>query len=147
LNPGSAPVPTYFAFPRAITIEKCINLGFKVTKHPFFIKNKEYYRVRRLLNRDQQEILKDIAMKKRLNMHTHVHLFLTGRAGTCKTFTSKELFQMLIQIYDSNSSSDPMKPKGLIVSYIGKVAYNAGGTTVHYALLMPFNKSHFFSTQ
>jgi hypothetical protein len=55
----------------------------------------------------------------------------------------KALFQMLIRIYDSNSSSDPMKPKGLIVAYTGKVAYNAGGTTVHSALLMPFNKSHF----
>jgi hypothetical protein len=36
-----------------------------------------------------------------------------------------------------------MKPKGLIVSYTGKVAYNAGGTTVHSAFLMPFNKSQF----
>jgi Cdc6-like AAA superfamily ATPase len=82
-------------------------------------------------------------MKKCLNMHTHVHLFLTGRAGTGKTFTVKALFQILIQIYDSNSSSDPMKPKGLIVAYTGNVVYNAGGTKVHSALLMPFNKSHF----
>ena len=36
-----------------------------------------------------------------------------------------------------------MKPKGLIVAYTGKVAYNAGGTIVHFAFLMPFNKSHF----
>ena len=36
-----------------------------------------------------------------------------------------------------------MKPKGLIVAYTGKVAYNAGGTTVHSAFLMPFNKSQF----
>jgi hypothetical protein len=28
-------------------------------------------------------------------------------------------------------------------AYTGKDAYNAGGTTVHSALLMPFNKSHF----
>jgi hypothetical protein len=55
----------------------------------------------------------------------------------------KALFQMLIRIYDSNNSSDPMKPKGLIVAYTGKTAYNVGGTTIHYAFLMPFNKSHF----
>jgi hypothetical protein len=55
----------------------------------------------------------------------------------------KALFQMLIRIYDSNNSSDPMKPKGLIVAYTGKAAYNAGGTTVHSAFLMPFNKSQF----
>ena len=36
-----------------------------------------------------------------------------------------------------------MKPKGLIVAYAGKVAYNVGGTTVHSAFLMPFNKSQF----
>ena len=36
-----------------------------------------------------------------------------------------------------------MKPKGLIVAYTGKSAYNAGGTIVHSAFLMPFNKSQF----
>jgi hypothetical protein len=77
-------------------------------------------------------------------MHTLVHLFqLTSGVGTGKTFTTKSLFQMLIQIYDSNSSTDPMNPKGLIVAYIGKVAYNAGGTIVHSTFLMPFNKSRF----
>jgi hypothetical protein len=73
-----------------------------------------------------------------------MHLFLTDGAGTGNTFTTKALFQMLIRIYDSSNSSDPMKPKGLIVAYIGKVAYNAGGTTVHSAFFMPFNKSYFY---
>ena len=82
-------------------------------------------------------------MKKHLSMHTPVHLFLTGGARTWNTFTSKALFQMLIRIYDSNSSSDPLKPKGLVLTYTWKVSYNAGGTTVHSALLMSFNKSHF----
>jgi hypothetical protein len=124
--------------------EKRINLGFQVIKHPFLIKNNEYHKIRHLLNREQQTIVKDIALKKHLNMDTPVHLFLTGGAGTCKTFTTKTLFQMLIRIYDSNNSSDPMKPKGLIVAYTGKDAYNVGGTTIHSAFLMPFNKSQFF---
>jgi hypothetical protein len=123
--------------------EKRINLGFQVTKHPFLIENNEYHRIRRLLNRKQQTILKDIALKKCLNMNSPVHVFFTGGAGTGKTFTAKALFQMLIRIYDSNNSSDPMKPKGLIVSYTGKASYNVGGTTVHSAFLMPFNKSSF----
>jgi Cdc6-like AAA superfamily ATPase len=76
-------------------------------------------------------------------MHTPVNLFLTGRVGTCKTFTMKALFQMLIRIYDSNNSSDPMKPKGLIVAYTIKVAYNVGGTIVHSPFFIPFNKSQF----
>jgi hypothetical protein len=36
-----------------------------------------------------------------------------------------------------------MKPKGLIVAYTRKFVYNASGTTIHSALLIPFNKSHF----
>jgi len=56
-------------------------------------------------------------LKKHLSMHTVVHLFLTGRAETGNTFTAKELFQMLIGIYDSNNSSNSMKPKGLIVFF------------------------------
>jgi len=74
-------------------------------------------------------------------MHSHVHLFLTGGVGTGKTFIAKALFQMTIRIYNSNNSSNPMKPKGIIIAYTGKVAYNAGGTTIHFAFFMPFNKS------
>jgi hypothetical protein len=132
-----------FPRPPAAETEKRINLGFQVTKHPFLIENNEYHRIRRLLNREQQTIVKDIALKKWLNMNNRVHVFLTGRAGTCKTFTAKALFQMLIRIYDSKNFFDPMKPKGLIVAYTGKAAYNVGGTTVHSAFLMPFNKSQF----
>jgi len=51
---------------------------------------------------------------------------------------------MLIRIYDSQNTTDPMKPKGLILAYTGKAAYNAGGTTIHSSLLMPFNKSQLF---
>jgi hypothetical protein len=129
--------------PRAVGNEKRINLGFQVTKHHFLIENNEYYRVKRVLNREQQAILKDTAIKKRLNMHTHVHLFLIGGARTCKTFIAKALFQMLIRIYDSNNSSDPMKPKGIIVECTGNYAYNAGVTIVHSTFFMPFNKSQF----
>jgi hypothetical protein len=79
-----------------LEVKKHINIGFQVTKHPFLIENNEYHRIRHLLNREQQTILKDIALKKRLNMNSLVHVFLTGIAGISKTFTEKELFQMLI---------------------------------------------------
>jgi Cdc6-like AAA superfamily ATPase len=124
-------------------MKKSINLGFQVKNHPFFLENEEYYRIRRMLNREQQEIVKDIAFKKCSDMHTPLYLFLTGGAGTGKTFTTKVIFQMLIRIYDAYNTNDPLKPKGLILAYTGKATYNAGGTTIHSALLMPFNKSHF----
>ena len=129
--------------PPAAGSEKCINLGFQVTKHPFLIENNEYHRIRCLLNHEQQTIVNDISLKKRLNMDTPVHLLLTGRAGIGKIFTVKALFQMLIQIYDSNNSSDPMKLKGLILTYRGKASYNVGGTKVHSAFLIPFTNSQF----
>ena len=68
--------------PPAAGSEKRINLIFQVTKHPFLIENNEYHIIRRLLNRKQQKILKDIALKKCLNMNSPVHMFLTGGAGT-----------------------------------------------------------------
>jgi Cdc6-like AAA superfamily ATPase len=55
-----------------------------------------HHRIIHLLNREQQTILKETTLKKCLSMDTPVHLFLTGGAGTGKTFTTKELFQMLI---------------------------------------------------
>jgi Cdc6-like AAA superfamily ATPase len=76
--------------------EKRINLDFQVTKHPFLIENNEYHRIRCLLNREQQTTVKDVSLKKHLNMDTPLHLFLTGGARTGKTFTMKALFQILI---------------------------------------------------
>jgi hypothetical protein len=53
-------------FPRPPTTEseKRINLGFQVTKHPFLIENNEYHRIRHMLNREQQTIVKEISLKK-----------------------------------------------------------------------------------
>ena len=48
---------------------------------------------------------------------------------------------MLIQNYDTYLITDPIKPKSLILAYTGNVVYNVGRTTIHSALLMPFNKS------
>jgi hypothetical protein len=85
-----------FPCPLAAESEKRINLGFQVTKHPFPIENNEYHRTRCLLNHEQQTIVKDIALKKRLNMNSPVHVFLTRGVGIDKTVTAKALFQMLI---------------------------------------------------
>jgi hypothetical protein len=129
--------------PRESNLEKIINLGFQVTDHPFFLDNEEYYRLRILLNKEQQAIVKNISLKKSMDIQELVYLFLTGGEGTGKAFTTKMLFQMIIRIYDAHNTIDPLKPNGLILAYTGKVAYNVGGTTIHSALLMPFNKSHF----
>ena len=132
-------------FPKQFEMKKKINLGFQITAHPFLMENNEYYKLRRMLNKEQQAIVKDIAIKKKKNPKEPIYLFITGGAGVGKMLTAKAIFQMLIRIYDSQNTTDPMKPKGLILAYTGKAAYNAGGTTIHSALLMPFNKSQLFS--
>jgi len=38
---------------------------------------------------------------------------------------------MLMRLYDAHHSTDPLKPKGLILKYTGKSTYNVGDTTVH----------------
>jgi hypothetical protein len=92
--------------PPAAGSEKRINLGFQVTKHPFLIENNEYHGIRRLLNREQQTIVKDIALKKRLNMNSPMHVFLTGRAKTGKTFTEKAFFSKCL--YESMIQKFPL---------------------------------------
>ena len=72
-----------------------------------------------------------------------LYLFLTNGVGTWKTFITKAIFQMLIRIYDAYNTTNPLKPKGLILAYDSKALYNAGGTTIHLTLLIPFNKSKF----
>jgi hypothetical protein len=62
--------------PQQSNMGKSIHLRFQVTKHPFFLENEEYYKIKRLLNKEQQAIVKDIAWKKCKDIHTHVHLFL-----------------------------------------------------------------------
>jgi len=87
-----------------------------------------------MLNREQQAIIKDIAMKKRMNIEKLLYIFLVGGTRTGKTFIEKSIFQMLIQLYDAHYSTDPLKPKGLIVAYIDKDTYDVDGTIVHSTL-------------
>lgn len=117
--------------------------AFESTQHPQIMDNNYYYRLRRLLNREQQKIIKNIIIKKLKKLNTPIHLFLTGGAGTRKTFTATTIYQALIRLYSNSIDSDPNKPKGIMVAYTGKATYNISGTTLHSALHKPFNKSEF----
>jgi hypothetical protein len=109
--------------------------------HPFLLSNDEYFKLRRQLNREQQTILKDVLMSKKLTPDKPLYLFLTGGAGTGKTFTAKVLFEALIRIYDKKLDSDPLKTKGVIVASTGKAAFNAGGITAHSIFHLPCNSA------
>ena len=49
-----------------------------------------------MLNREQQAIVKDIALKKCINIDKPLYLFLRDGVGTGNTRTSKVIFQMLM---------------------------------------------------
>ena len=71
--------------------------------------------------------------------------FVTGGAGTGKTFVGKERFQLLVRMHNNIMQYDPSKPIGLIAAYTGNAAFNIGGVTLHSAFYMPFNKTNFLS--
>ncbi|XP_059077054.1 uncharacterized protein LOC131876217 [Cryptomeria japonica] len=117
--------------------------AFKISQHPQIMDNNDYYKLRQMLNKEQQTIVKDIIMKKLKNIKAPLHLFLTGGAGTGKTFTAKAIYQALLRIYNNSIDNDPEKPKSLITAFTRKAAYNIGGTTLHSTFQIPFNKSEF----
>jgi hypothetical protein len=68
-------------------------------------------------------------------------LFLTGGAGTGKTFTLQLIVQGLLRFYHSDLQSDPLKPKVLLMAFTGKATFNIDGCTIHSALRIPINQS------
>jgi DNA replication protein DnaC len=69
-------------------------------------------------------------------------IFITGGAGTGKTFTSLCIIQYLLQYYNKiNLEADLLKQKIVKLGYIGKAAFNIGGSIIHSILGIPLNKS------
>ena len=79
--------------------------------------------------------------KKRVYFDESIYLFLTGGAGTEKTFTLQAIVQGLLSMHHKNIKSDPLKSKALLMAFTGKAAFNIGGTTIHSALHIPVNQS------
>ena len=116
---------------------------YHIVKQPNILENAEFFAIRRQLNQEQARIVKDVLRKKKCDPNKPIHLFLTGGAGTGKTFTAKAIFQSLVRYYNAEMDYDPLQLKGLITAYTGKAAFNAGGVTLHFAFYMPFNKSNY----
>ena len=105
------------------------------------MKNEEYINILRLLNEEQRAIYDDIMYKKRVHFDEPIYLFLTGGAGSGKTFTLQAIVQGLLRMHHKNIKSDPLKSKALLMAFTGKAAFNIGGTTIHSALHIPVNQS------
>ena len=77
------------------------NVGFEIAKHPQIMNKIDYFNLRQTLNTEQQMIVKDIIIKKQKDRATPIHLFLTGGAGTGKTFTTKAIYYGLLRLYSN----------------------------------------------
>ena len=73
---------------------------------------------------------------KRIAPHKKIHLFLTGGAGSGKTFLLMLLIQGLLQHYTKTLASNIDTPIALVMGYTSKATFNVGGTTIHSALLL-----------
>ena len=93
------------------------------------------------MNIEQRAIYDDLMYRKCINSNDPIHLFLTGGAGTGKTFTLQLIVQGLLRFYHGDLQSDPLKPKVLLMAFTGKAVFNIDGCTIHSALRIPINQS------
>ncbi|WAR14429.1 PIF1-like protein [Mya arenaria] len=71
-------------------------------------------------------------IKERGDSVKQFYIFLTGGAGTGKSFTIKTIYHELNRIL-TRASGNPDLPVALLVSYTGTAAFNINGQTIHSA--------------
>ena len=99
----------------------------------------EYHSLLRKMNKEQRHIFDDVMYAKKQRPEEPIRLFITGGAGTGKTFTLMLLIQALLRFYNRHPDSDPFKKKALLMAYTGKATYNIDGATIHSSLSLPLN--------
>jgi hypothetical protein len=78
-----------------------------------------------------------------LYLDTLTCLFLIGGVGIGKTFTLKFIIQGLLWLYNRNMSFDLTKTNALLMTSIGKTAYNIDSLIIHSALNIHVQQSLF----
>ena len=113
----------------------------------------EYFKCIRSLNYQQRQVFQivlDWCNSVMQGNKTKVkpdplHMFITGGAGTGKSFLIKALYQM-IQITLRKEGDDPTMIKTLLMAPTGMAAFNIEGQTIHSSLLLNLgqkrNNSH-----
>lgn len=102
-----------------------------------FQQNAYFFEQLQLMNQEQKLLYNDIMLKKRISPNTALNIFITGGAGTGKTFTLMLIIQGLLRYYAPSLQENIDSPLALIMAYTGKAAFNIAGTTIHSALHLP----------
>ncbi len=105
------------------------------------IPHEEFSTNMKKFNDEQRFIVNDIIY---LNIYILQNLytnFLTRGVGIGKTFTLMCIIQnMLRYCIKDIPNVDPLKPKVMKLTYIGKAAFNNNGMTIHFTLVILLNK-------
>lgn len=103
----------------------------------------KFYEIMRMLNSEQEKIVKQIVDEKK-NRNDPLYVLVIGGANIGKTFTIIEIFQSLIHLYNM-FGYDPTQLKGIITTYIGKKIFNFSIITLYSTFHLWFNKSEYTS--
>jgi hypothetical protein len=119
-----------------------------IDKRPGFLPEDDYLEYVHKMNIQQREVFQTVLhwcqcttkMKTRgLPKPDPLHLFVTGGAGTGKSFLITAIYQMAIRILQ-RSGEDPDIIHALLTAPTGTAAFNISGITLHSAFLLPLTQ-------
>ena len=114
------------------------------TVHRFHMEDDEYFALMQSLNTQQMEFITDtVHLLKASNQP--LYRFLSGGAGTGKSYVLKALRECLERFYKTRCGTDFRQSFCMTVAPTGKAAYIAGGQTIHSVLHVPANQSFTYS--
>jgi hypothetical protein len=104
----------------------------------FIMKDDEYQTNLRSLNSDQREVVLTVKREAQARMFDEpfddVNLFISGGAGTGKSFVVRLLANILYRLFSGKIVFKVLAPTGV-------AAYNANGATIHCDLALPIDQN------
>ena len=100
----------------------------------------QYYSLMRSLNHEQMVILYDIVYHLKTS-ETQLFRFISGGAGTGKSYVLRALRETLERFFRSRSGTDFTHNYCTTIAPTGKAAYLAAGNTIHSVIRVPANQS------
>ena len=92
------------------------------------------------LNHEQRAIFEHMRKQARQNRHGEL-IFMSGGAGTGKSFATRAIFQMITRMYRQKPGFCFNKQSVAVMAPTGTAAFNVRGNTIHSALGIPANKN------
>jgi hypothetical protein len=108
----------------------------EIVNQRYNMSDDDYLQLMRSLNSEQMEFLYD-TVKMLKTTDPQVFRFLSGGAGTGKSYVLRALRETMERFYKSRCGSDFTKQSCMTIAPTGKAAFLVQGNTVHSALHVP----------